>query len=120
MKDLKKMKVGQTKVEVWGMANLRPEDTGLPMVIWVSEKGNTRHGPRIKVSTKMGDKIDPKSVLTVTVSDDPAQIGGSLPTKVFDLVKKFIATNKDVLLGYWERQLSTKEMLSKLTKVKPK
>ena len=32
------------------MANLFPADTGLPMVVWVSERGDARHDLRVKVN----------------------------------------------------------------------
>ena len=115
MKKLREMDVGQTAI--YGMANLRPDDTGLPMVIWVSEKGGAKHGPRIKVSKKMGDKIDPGNTLTVTVPE-AKQIGGTLPPKVFQQVKAFIILNGAVILQYWEQKISTKEMLDALKKVK--
>ena len=41
------------------MAKLRPADTGLPMVVWVSERGHARHASRIKVAMVHGPRIDP-------------------------------------------------------------
>jgi hypothetical protein len=32
------------------MANLFPADTGLPMVVWVSERGQARHDVRVRVN----------------------------------------------------------------------
>jgi hypothetical protein len=49
------------------MANLRPATTGLPMVVWVSERGNALHDVRIKVSTTRGSRIQPTSLATVAV-----------------------------------------------------
>jgi hypothetical protein len=40
------------------MANLRQKSTGLEMVLWVSERGNTRHGPRINVSKTHSHKTN--------------------------------------------------------------
>jgi hypothetical protein len=39
------------------MANLFPADTGLPMVIWASERGRARHDVRIKVNQSHGTRM---------------------------------------------------------------
>src|SRR5207248_11731801 len=43
--------------DAYTMANLRPAFTGLPMVVWVSERGNAQHDVRVKVCCIHGDKI---------------------------------------------------------------
>ncbi len=43
-----------TEPDFFAMANLFPASTGLPMVIWVSERGHTRHDVRIKVCQTHG------------------------------------------------------------------
>ena len=43
-------------LEVFSMANALTEDTGLPMVVYISQK-NVPHGPRIKVSKSYEDKV---------------------------------------------------------------
>jgi hypothetical protein len=96
------------------MANLRPQHTGLPMVIWVSEKGRARHGPRIKVSRQHGPKMDAMNTVTVTVDDDPRVVGGELPPKDLDAVKRYIALNKGPLLGFWNGELDTVELVARL------
>lgn len=106
------------KIAVFGMANLRPNDTGLPMVIWISEKSGVRHGPRIKVSLKRGDKIDPSNTVSITITKTPVQKGiEKLPAKDFALVQKFIVLNIDLLLKYWHREVSTKELILKLKSI---
>ena len=60
------------------MANLRPKSTGLPMVIWVSEKGRSRHGPRIKICRQHGEKMDIANTASVTIEDEPRVIGGEV------------------------------------------
>ena len=49
------------------MAKLRPADTGLPMVVWVSERGHARHASRIKVAMVHGPRIDPGNTASVSV-----------------------------------------------------
>jgi hypothetical protein len=35
----------QPEDDPYTMANLRPDRTGLPMVVWVSERGNAQQAP---------------------------------------------------------------------------
>lgn len=32
------------------MVNLRPEETGLPVIVWISMRGDARHDVRVKVA----------------------------------------------------------------------
>jgi hypothetical protein len=36
--------------DLFEMANLYPDTTGLPMTVWVSPRGTARHDARIKVN----------------------------------------------------------------------
>jgi hypothetical protein len=47
------------------MANFRPADTGLPMVVWVSERQG-QHDVRVKVSMAHGEKARPGLGVRVT------------------------------------------------------
>ena len=51
------------------MANLLPDDTGLPMVIWASERGHARHEDevRVKVNQSHGTRMLPGNPATVAV-----------------------------------------------------
>jgi hypothetical protein len=49
--------VSEGDEDFFSMANLFPADTGLPMVVWVSERGHARHDVRIKVDQAHGTAI---------------------------------------------------------------
>lgn len=98
------------------MANLRQQSTGLPMIIYVSEKVTMRHGPRIKVQSNHATNLQKENLVTVTISDSP-ELFGNLDNKDFNLVKKFIALNKDILIQYWETEIDTSEFIKKLKKI---
>jgi hypothetical protein len=100
--------------DLFEMANLRPKYTGLPMVIWVSERGRTQHGPRIKVSRVRGDKIDPHNTVTMTIEDNPQVIGEGISGKDLVVLRRFIRSNKHVLLSYWNREIDTGELFEKI------
>ncbi|HEX9843778.1 MAG TPA: hypothetical protein VGC20_13555 [bacterium] len=99
------------------MANLRPKNTGLPMVIWVSEKGRARHGPRIKVSRQHGSKMDALNTVSVTIDNEPRVVGGELPARDLDALKRYIALNIEPLLGFWNGELDTVELVARLRQI---
>jgi len=64
------------------MANLRPKTTGLPMVVWVSERGNARHDVPVKVALQHGDRIDPSHTAVFGVRPSPSLISGIYPQRI--------------------------------------
>src|SRR4051812_31014415 len=96
------------------MANLRPADTGLPMVVWVSERGNARHDARIKVSQAHGSRIDPANTASVAIRPAPHLIAGSLSPGDLRAVATWITLNEAALLDYWNSQISTVELIQRL------
>jgi len=106
-----------TEDDLYEMANLYPRDTGLPMTVWVSPKGNARHDVRIKVCLTSGDRMDASNTAVVGVRPQPRLIEGKLSTQDFARVAQWIVANADALLGYWEGSLSTVEFAAKIRKV---
>ena len=98
--------------EFFEMANVFPEDTGLPFVVYISEKGNARHDVRVKVAS------GPKArdfVATVSVRPAVEVVGGELDTGSLDLVRRWIDLNRDVIIQYWDGTIAqTKQALAAL------
>lgn len=103
--------------ELYEMANLWPNDTGLPIVIWVQEKGYNRHGPRIKVMAKKG-KMNIEQTISMTIEDEPKVVGGQLSNEYYRVVSKWIRKNKENLILYWKQKISSVELFKRLKKVK--
>ena len=99
------------------MANLRPADTGLPMVVWVSERGSTRHDARIKVSQAHGPRIDPSDTVTVAIRPSPHLIAGTLSAADLRAVAAWITLNEAALIDYWNSQISTVELIQRLRSI---
>jgi hypothetical protein len=99
------------------MANLRPADTGLPMVVWVSERGSTRHDARIKVSQAHGPRIDPSNTATVAIRPSPHLIAGTLSAADLRAVAAWITLNEAALIDYWNSQISTVELIQRLRSI---
>jgi hypothetical protein len=80
------------------MANLRPERTGLPFVVFISQRGGARHDVRIKLARAA--KVRPAEMLTVAVRPAPRLIRGAMNSREFDLVRRWVELNQNVLVDY--------------------
>ena len=89
------------------LTNLRPKRTGLLIVVYVSPKGRSTHGPRIKASNKYGGKTSEGDWFTITTADEPQVIGESELIKRRDVqsAKRWVQINKDKLLQVWEDEV---------------
>ena len=102
--------------ELFEMANLRPETTGLPFIVWISQGLNTKHDIRVKVS------MDPRPGPAMTsvalrpvmrVTDGPA-----LSAEHQRLLAAWVELNFDVLLAFWEGRIEyTEDVLARLRKL---
>src|SRR5580658_7509882 len=63
--------------DLYEMANLFPEDTGLPVTVWVSPRGRARHAARVKVCRVPGNKMVPTNTAAyaLPITAGPAAIG---------------------------------------------
>ena len=97
--------------ELFEFSNLIQVDTGLPMIVWASVK-NHSSGCRIKVQNNTSSKIDLSDSYCISVSDNPEVVSGVCKQKKYlTLVRRWIMLNKEILLRYWNMEISTKEML---------
>lgn len=109
------------------MANISQHATGLDVIIWV-QTNNTqstgRHNlPRIKFQNNTATRVQIHELIPISISDDPkillnnndlnkikisqAQING---------IKQWIVKNKEILIDYWQEQITTDELFQKLKK----
>jgi hypothetical protein len=80
------------------MANLRPERTGLPFVVFISQKGGARHDVRVKVARAA--KVRPSEMTTVALRPSVRVLRGALDPLDLALLKQWFELNKDVLIAY--------------------
>ena len=64
---------GQALFEV---ANLRPERTGLPFVVFISQRGGARHDARVKVGRSA--KIRPSEMATIAIRPQVSVVRGAV------------------------------------------
>jgi len=104
---------GETE-DLYEMANLYPESTGLPMTVWVSPRGNARHDIRVKVNMTHGDRIDIANTAVVAVRPAPRIVAGQLSPADAQAVFQWISLNAEGLIAYWEGQIDTARLIYRL------
>ena len=111
---IKELVTEPTADELYEMANLFPQTTGLPMIVWVSYRGRARHDVRVKVQITHDSRVNPSNIAVVGVRPVPRLDAGRLPPADQELVSQRISLNTDVLVAYWEGQIETATLLQRL------
>lgn len=101
----------------FAIANLRPDDTGLPITVWVSERAGAPHDVRVKVCTVHGARMLPASTAGVAVRPSPHLAAGYLPPTDLRAVSDWIRLNEAVLIDYWQGAISTVELIQRLQRL---
>jgi Domain of unknown function (DUF4160) len=97
------------------MANVRPEISGLPFIVWFSEKGQARHDVRVKVSP--GPRAR-EVVASVSVRPEVELVAGALSARDLELVRAWIELNREVIVKFWNGEiLYTDEALAALRRL---
>ena len=104
--------------ELFDMANLSPARTGLPMVIWILERGRARHDARVKVSLAHGRRAHHDQTVSVSVRPT-VEVGAGPALDPRDLARgrRWIELNREALLAYWDGDVLTDEVIDRLARV---
>lgn len=113
MRELKAdLSVGEGTYE---MANVRPDRSGLPFIVYISEKGNARHAARVKIATGARPT---EFVASVSIEPDVEVMAGKMSRPDLTLLRRWISLNKSTLLGYWNGEIAyTEDALAALKSV---
>ena len=103
--------------ELFEMANLYPDTTGLPMTVWVSPRGRARHDVRVKVNRTHGDQMDISNTAVVGLRPTPRVITGRLSPQDAQAVFEWLALNAGALVAYWEGRIDTARMIHALRRL---
>jgi hypothetical protein len=103
--------------DLFEMANLHPDTTGLPMTVWISPRGNARHDVRVKVNMTHGNQMTIANTAVVGVHPSPRIISGRLSAGDTQAVFRWIALNTDALVAYWEGRIDTAGVIQALKPV---
>lgn len=102
---------GRESDDLFEMANLFPSTTGLPMTVWVSPRGNSRHDVRVKVNMTHGNQMNPTNTAVIGVRPSPHMIAGSLSPDDERAVFEWVSLNTAALLAYWEGKIDTAHLV---------
>lgn len=110
--------------DAYAMANLRPAETGLPMVVWaVAAHGHARLDVWVKVCRIPG-LIPSGFGNTVSVAvrpqphlEPPGQAIGALTASDLRAVYDWVALNRAVLVDYWDSAISTAQLHQRLRRL---
>jgi hypothetical protein len=108
-----------TEDDLYEMANVFPDDSGLPMTVWVRPRSNERHGPRIKVCTVPGPRMLPHDTVTVTLPQIRVIPTGGLSPADLRIVSDWIRLNETAITAHWEGRISAIEFGRRLQKLGP-
>jgi len=100
--------------DLFEMANLYPDTTGLPMTVWVSPRGSARHDVRVKVNMTHGNQMSIANTAVVGVRPTPRVIAGQLSPGDTQAVFQWVVLNTGVLVAYWEGHVDTARMIQGL------
>jgi hypothetical protein len=94
--------------DLYLMSNVQPNESGLPFVVYISEKQG-RHDVRVKVGKP------PNFTASVSVRPSVEVVAGALSNREFDLVRQWVALNRDVIIAHWEGKVaSSRDVLNAL------
>ena len=100
----------------YGTANLRSERTGLPFIVFISQRDDARHAARVKVSPN--PKVAKDRMGSYSLSPFEHQAGARLSGAEERKLESWIALNLTVLEGYWDGAIEcTEDALASLRSV---
>jgi hypothetical protein len=115
MRAIEQTSDAEDEEDFFDVANLSPTLTGLPMVVWISERSRARHDARVKVSLVHGRRAHPDQTASVSVRPAVDVVAGpALDPRDLVLVRRWIELNRDAILAYWNGDLLTDEAIARL------
>ena len=98
------------------MANLRPNTTGLPFVVFISQRGNAQHDVRVKVSP--GPRVQSGNMSVYAVRPFRHESGPQLSATNEAALERWIDVNQKVLVEFWNADIEyTEDAIEQLVKV---
>lgn len=91
----------------YGMANLRPERTGLPFIVFISQRDDARHAARVKVSP--APKVKREQMASYSVTPVSFTAGDRLSGLEEWQLESWIALNRSVIERYWDGEIEFAE-----------
>lgn len=100
----------------FGMANLRMERTGLPFIVFISQKDDAQHDIRVKVSP--APRIRPDQMSSYALRPFRLVEGNGMTSHEEAQLRRWVELNFDTLVGYWDGHIEyTEDALDRLQRV---
>ena len=111
-KEMQVLRAPSSRIEAqgqatFGMANLRRKTTGLPFIVFISQKDEARHAARVKVSPE--PRVRPDVMGSYSISPFEWKEGPRLANADEKMLGRWIDMNARVLLDYWTGQIEYTE-----------
>jgi hypothetical protein len=103
--------------DLYAMANFYPNDTGLPMTVWVRPRSNERHSARIKVCTVHGPRMLPDQTVTVVLQPRRVIPQGALTADDERAVNAWIDLNQAAIRAHWDGVISSAEVVRQMQRL---
>ena len=95
------------------MANLRPERTGLPFIVFISQRDDARHAARVKVSP--APRVRQDEIGSYGIAPFGHGAGHRLSMSDERDLARWIELNATILEGYWDGAIAyTEDALAQL------
>lgn len=91
----------------YGMANLRRERTGLPCIVFISQKDAARHDVRVRVAP--GPRMRPDQMSSYALRPFSLAEGDGLSAADERLLARWVQVNVQVLVDYWDGRIEYTE-----------
>lgn len=99
----------------YGMANLRGRTTGLPFIVFISQRGGARHDVRVQVSP--APKVREDQMSSYGVRPFGHREGPRLSVADETLLERWVLANRQVLAEYWDGEIEyTEDAIERLVK----
>jgi hypothetical protein len=98
------------------MANLRPERTGLPFVVFISQRAGANHAVRVKVS--QGARVHPHNMGVYAVKPFRHVAGPALSARDETALERWVEVNEPMLVAFWDGDIEyTEDAIDRVIKV---
>ena len=91
----------------YGMANLRPDRTGLPFIVFISQRDDARHAARVKVSPAL--RVRAEEMGSYSIAPFSYRAGQALSPVEERALEAWVALNLDILRRYWDGDIEFTE-----------
>lgn len=102
------------------MSTLKPEQSGLPTVVWIDEGTSPQHGPRIKFRVSK-EQATTRQFTTMSISQFPEikhlPKKRDLSNRDIHKIKEFVKANEKLLLMVCGRRMTYQDFLKQMVKV---